>query len=97
MRKDGVPAVDRPIFQDIDQAQVWLADVEPFLALNVDNDARAYPLQLLVWHEIVNDVIAGRPVVVTYCPLGNAGLAFARTVNGQLLVSASPETGDMPI
>jgi hypothetical protein len=85
VRKDGVPAVDRPIFQDIDQAQVWLADVEPFLALNVDNDARAYPLQLLVGHEIVNDVIAGRPVVVTYCPLGNAGLAFARTVNGQLL------------
>jgi len=60
--------------------------VEPVIILEVYNEVRAYPLQILIWHEIVNDEIDGQPVVVTFCPLCNTALAFARpTVNGELL------------
>jgi hypothetical protein len=40
-----------------------------------------YPLQVMMWHAIVNDELAGRPVTVTYCPLCNTGIAYDRTVN----------------
>ncbi len=49
------------------------------------HDARAYPLRVLIWHEIVNDTVGGEPVAVTYCPLCNAALVFQRTVNGRVL------------
>lgn len=83
--RDRIPALDAPQFETEAQADVWLADVEPVLALALNGEARAYPLQLLVWHEIVNDVVAGQPVAVTYCPLCNAGLVFDRTLHGQVL------------
>src|SRR5438093_749944 len=65
---DGIPPIDRPAFVAPDQA-AWLTPQEPVLALEISGDARAYPLQILMWHEIVNDVVGGKPVVVTYCPL----------------------------
>lgn len=83
--KDRIPAIDEPVFQTVVEAMVWLADVEPVIAFELEGDVRAYPLQVLVWHEIVNDVVAGRPLVVTYCPLCNAALVFERTVDGQIL------------
>jgi hypothetical protein len=55
------------------------------VVLSLDGDTRAYPVQILTWHEIVNDVVAGRPVVVTYCPLCNSALAFERTVGERVL------------
>jgi hypothetical protein len=58
---------------------------EPVLALEVKGDARAYPLQILMWHEIVNDVVGGLPVTVTFCPLCNSGIVFERTVAGATL------------
>jgi Protein of unknown function (DUF3179) len=51
----------------------------------IDGDARAYPLRILIWHEIVNDVVGGVPVAVTYCPLCNTGIAFDRRVGEQVL------------
>jgi hypothetical protein len=77
--KDGIPAIDEPRFDaasDID----WLADEEPVVALEVEGDARAYPLQILTWHEIVNDTVGGVPVAVTFCPLCNTAIAFERPV-----------------
>ncbi len=59
--------------------------MEPVLALQVNGDARAYPLQILIWHEIVNDTVGGRAVAVTYCPLCNSGLVFDRLVDGRTL------------
>jgi hypothetical protein len=55
------------------------------LALEIDGDARAYPLQILMWHEIVNDTVGGRAVCVTFCPLCNSGLVFDRVVDGVTL------------
>jgi hypothetical protein len=81
---DGIPPIDRPAFVAPDQA-AWLTPQEPVLALEISGDARAYPLQILMWHEIVNDVVGGKPVVVTYCPLCNSGLVYERVVDGVTL------------
>ncbi len=55
------------------------------IELVVRGDARAYPLQILIWHEIANDVIGGVPVAVTFCPLCNTSIAFDRRVGGRTL------------
>jgi hypothetical protein len=83
--RDGIPSIDHPQFVNQDEAQTWLADNEPVIALEIDRDARAYPLQILTWHEIVNDTVGGLPVSVTFCPLCNSALVFERTVGGEVL------------
>ncbi|MEX0874622.1 MAG: DUF3179 domain-containing protein [Actinomycetota bacterium] len=75
---DGIPPIDEPKFESVDEAEAWLDDREPVLSLVRDEAARAYPLQILTWHEIVNDTFAGDPITVTYCPLCNSGIAFHR-------------------
>jgi hypothetical protein len=77
--RDGIPAIDEPHF-DIASDVDWLADEEPIVALEVEGDARAYPLQIMTWHEIVNDTVGGVPVAVTFCPLCNTAIAFERPV-----------------
>jgi len=79
---DGIPAIDRPVFVPPVAADAWLTPNEPVLALEIAGDARAYPLQILMWHEIVNDMVGGRAVAVTFCPLCNSGLVFDRVVDG---------------
>jgi hypothetical protein len=81
---DGIPAIDRPRFQRVGDVG-WLADREPVLALEVGGEARAYPVQILTWHEIVNDTVAGIPVAVTYCPLCNSAIAFDRRLGERVL------------
>jgi Protein of unknown function (DUF3179) len=81
--RDGIPSIDAPTFVPVAEAE--LSDREPVIGLIVDGDARAYPLRILIWHEIVNDVVGGVPVAVTYCPLCNTGLVFDRRVGGQVL------------
>ena len=83
--KDGIPAIDSPSFVNVAEAEEWLEDEEPVILIERNGDARAYPIQILMWHEIVNDEVGGEPVVVTFCPLCNTGIAFERTVNGQVL------------
>ena len=78
--KDGIPAIDQPSFVFIKQADEWLEPREPVLLLEIDGTARAYPLQILMWHEIVNDTLADVPVAVTFCPLCNTAIAFERVV-----------------
>lgn len=82
--RDGIPSIDEPRFLAPGAAD-WLADREPVIALELGGVARAYPLQILTRHEIANDVLAGRPVAVTYCPLCNSGLVFDRHVRGRTL------------
>jgi hypothetical protein len=82
--KDGIPAVDDPKFVAVEDAD-FLEDREPVIELVVEDDARAYPIQILIWHEIVNDVVGGVPVAVTFCPLCNAAIAFDRRLDRQTL------------
>ena len=81
---DGIPALDAPTFIPV-EAVTGLAEDEPVLSLEVDGEARAYPVRILIWHEIVNDTIAGVPVAVTYCPLCNSALAFDRRLDERVL------------
>jgi hypothetical protein len=74
---DGIPAIDHPRFEH-PRTVSWVRDREPVLALTVGADSRAYPVQVLIWHEIVNDTVGGEPVAVTYCPLCNSAIAFDR-------------------
>lgn len=82
--KDGIPAVDSPHFAPHGEVD-WLDSREPVIALVVGGEARAYPIQILMYHEIVNDTIAGEPVSVTFCPLCNASIVFRRTVGEEVL------------
>jgi len=80
--KDGIPSIDSPEFVAV--ADVGdLAATEPVIGLVVAGDARAYPLRILIWHEIVNDTVGGIPVAVTYCPLCNSAVVFDRRVAGE--------------
>ncbi|KAB2851447.1 MAG: DUF3179 domain-containing protein [Hyphomicrobiaceae bacterium] len=82
--KDGIPAIDAPSFRPIAEAKD-LAPNEPVIGLEIAGDARAYPLRILIWHEIANDIVGGTPVAVTYCPLCNSAVVFERTVSGRVL------------
>lgn len=81
---DGIPPIDTPSF--VRTASVdFLSDQEPVLALQIDGEARAYPVQILMWHEIVNDTFGTTPVAVTYCPLCNSAVAYDRRVGDRVL------------
>jgi hypothetical protein len=83
--KDGIPAIDRPRFVSPEAAKAWLKPKEPVIVLRLQSERRAYPLQILMFHEIVNDEMAGQPVAVTFCPLCNASFVFDRRVEGRVL------------
>jgi hypothetical protein len=82
--RDGIPPIDNPQFISPDEASEWLADNEPVVIFTHDEDARAYPLQILTWHEIVNDEVGGLPVSVTFCPLCNATVVFDRRLGDEV-------------
>ncbi len=83
--KDGIPAIDRPRFVAVRAAREWLKPKEPVIVLRLGAQARAYPIQILMYHEIVNDTLGGVPVAVTFCPLCNASMVFDRRVGGATL------------
>ena len=82
--RDSIPPVGTPTFVPIAEAQ-GIGDLEPVISIGIDGDFRAYPLRILLWHEIVNDEVGGVPVLVTYCPLCNSGIVFDRRVGGDVL------------
>ncbi len=82
--KDGIPSIDDPKFVPLSEAKD-LAATEPVVSFKIGDDARAYPLRILIWHEIVNDTVGGVPVSVTYCPLCNSAIVFDRRVDGRVL------------
>jgi hypothetical protein len=82
--RDGIQSIDDPKFVSPEEASEWLADNEPVIALELNGDARAYPLQIITWHEIVNDTVGDIPAAITFCPLCNSALAFDRRVAGQV-------------
>jgi hypothetical protein len=76
---DGIPSIDEPAFRPAATID-WLDDDEAVAVLSVGDETRIYPAQILIWHEIVNDEIAGVPVAMTYCPLCNSVVAVERTI-----------------
>jgi hypothetical protein len=95
--KDGIPSIDNPEFLPVSEISELGRD-EPVIGLVIDGKAKAYPLRILTWHEIVNDEIAGVPVAVTYCPLCNSAIVFDRRVDERVLefgVSGKLRNSDM--
>jgi hypothetical protein len=82
--RDGIPSIDDPQFRPAKEIDNVGAK-EPVIRLELDDEIRAYPLQVMTWHEIVNDMVAGVPVAVTYCPLCNSSVVFDRRVDGLAL------------
>ena len=83
---DGIPSIDNPKFISVQEADRNLEDSELVLGLNIYGDVRVYPLQIMVWHEIVNDKVGNTPLAVTYCPLCFTNQVFNRTMNdGKIL------------
>ncbi|MGF1625712.1 MAG: DUF3179 domain-containing protein [Alphaproteobacteria bacterium] len=82
--KDGIPSIDAPQFDPVGDPAIELSDHEPVIAFIHDGDARAYPLRVLMFHEIVNDEVGSVPVAVTYCPLCNASKVFDRRLDGRV-------------
>ncbi len=83
--KDGIPAVDNPRFGSIADVAGQVADTEPVVTVAIDGEAKAYPLSILMWHEIVNDELNGVPISVTFCPLCNSAIVFDRRVGDRVL------------
>ena len=85
--KDGIPSIDEPEFVSVGAVAAAgpLGPQEPVIAVELNGELKGYPLQILMWHEIVNDVVGGIPVAVTYCPLCNSSVVFKREVDGQVL------------
>lgn len=82
--KDGIPALSDPKFRNA-ASETRIAPREPVITVEIKGQApRAYPIRYLTWHEIVNDMVGGVPVAVTFCPLCNSGMVFDRRVRGKL-------------
>lgn len=79
---DQIPSIDQPAFVSVTEADAYLEDDEPVVIVDIAGDVRAYPVQILIWHEIVNDVVGGNAVAVTYCPLCNSAVTYDRTIDG---------------
>lgn len=82
--KDGIPSVDNPKFVPVADEKE-LSETDPVIGLIVNGEAKAYPLRILIWHEIVNDTIGGVPVSVTFCPLCNTAVVYDRRLDGKVL------------
>ena len=83
--KDGIPAIERPRFETADAAGRWLGELDPILIVEIDGSVKGYPLGILIWHEIVNDELAGVPLTVTFCPLCNTALVFDGRLGDRVL------------
>ncbi len=82
--KDGIRAIQKPKFVSLKDAASWVGGGEPVIVVELEGEARAYPLQVLLWHEMVLDQIGDVPLLVTYCPLCNSSIAFDRRVDGKV-------------
>ena len=80
--RDGIPSIDAPVFTSVDKADFLRGD-DRVLGLNINGEATAYPIKILNWHEIVNDVVGGTAVAITWCPLCGSGVVFASDIGGE--------------
>lgn len=81
--RDGIPPIYDPKYVSIESADKWLEDSEPVIVFEKGDFVRAYPLRILIWHEIVNDEFQGRSFIVTFCPLCNSAIVYNTYFDGQ--------------
>ncbi len=81
--KDGIPALTDP--KTVPPAEAdYLRPDDKVIGVQIQGEARAYPLRILMWHENANDVLGGRPIAVTYCPLCHSAFVFDRRIGGEV-------------
>lgn len=83
--RDRIRPIDKPTFDSISKANEYLDQREPVVVLSIGEQSKAYPLRILLYHEIINDEIDGHPVFITHCPLCNTAIAFSRKVGNDVL------------
>lgn len=81
--KDDIPSIDNPKFVETKEADNFLKDNSVGLGIIHKGEIKFYPYQILVWHEIVNDIVGNDPLLITYCPLCATGIVFERTLEGE--------------
>ena len=80
--RDGIPSIDKPKFLSAKKA-TYLKPNDRVIGIEVDGEARAYPIRILNWHEIVNDKINGQAIAVTFCPLCGSGVVYSAEIDGK--------------
>lgn len=83
--RDAIRSLEEPPFEDLVEGGLWLIDEHPVIQVEVNGDARAFPLGIISKHEVINTTIGGRAVAVTFCPLCNSAIAFERVLDGQVV------------
>ena len=83
--RDGIRPLDDPAYVDVAAADTWLSPLEPVILVELGGQARAYPIQILIYHELANTEIAGQPILVSFCPLCNTAIVFSRQLDDQAL------------
>ncbi|MGJ8527032.1 DUF3179 domain-containing protein [Maritalea sp.] len=82
--RDNIPSIDDPKF-DLASNEAVIPGNEPVIGFEMNEVARAYPLRIMMWHEIVNDNVGGVPVAVTFCPLCNTSIVFDRRIDDEIV------------
>ena len=80
--RDGIPAINKPVFIKPGQADFLNPD-DRVLGISHNGFSKAYPIRILNYHEITNDLFGSSPVVITYCPLCGTGMAFSALINNK--------------
>ena len=77
--RDNIPAISNPKFVTASEAGFMSPD-DPVIGVKINQEFRAYPIKILTWHELVNDEVGGKPIVVSYCPLCHSAYVFSRQI-----------------
>ena len=80
--KDGIPSIDNPIFSNISAVDGNIPDGNLVVVVKSGEAVRAYPHNILDWHEIVNDDFQGLSLALTYCPLTGTAIGWNREIDG---------------
>ena len=84
INRDSIPSIYKPKFLLAKKIRN-IGENEPVISLEINGDSRAYPLRVLVWHELINDFVGNEPILVSFSPLCNSAIIFSRRLNGQIL------------
>lgn len=84
--RDAIPPLYNPKFETAEASDGWLSDSDLVLGYADGDEAFAYPVKILNFHEIVRQEVNGRPIIATYCPLCQSGVVYDPTVDGEVLI-----------